>query len=79
VGEAASSLGATETGIVKTEPVVASLAEAVEVIRAPETAGPGYAEGIHKKDNAPIEVTRESSTGGGVSINMDTNVVGPSK
>jgi hypothetical protein len=79
VGEAASWLGATETGVVKTKPIVARLAKAFEVIRTLEASGPRYAESIHKKDNAPIEVTRESSRGRGLSINMDTDVVSPSE
>jgi len=83
VGEAASWLGAalraTETGVVKTEPTVARLAKAAELNKTPEASGPRYAESIHKKDNAPIEVTRESSRGRGLSINMDTDVVSPSK
>ncbi len=79
MGEAASWLGATKTGVVKTEPTVARLAKAAEVNKTPEASGPRYAESIHKKDNAPIEVTRESSRRGGVSINMDTDVVSPSE
>jgi hypothetical protein len=79
VGKAAGWLGATKTGVIETEPAVASFAEAVKMIRAPEASGPRYTKSIHKKNNAPIEVTRESSRGGGVSINVDTDVMGPSK